>query len=167
LSLQDATWRLAGAAVFAHEGRPCLLNYDITCDATWKTQTGSVTGWVGGARVAISIARDDAGLWRLNGKECPEVAGCSDIDLNFSPATNLLPIRRLGLFVGQAADVRAAWLRFPEFTLEPLDQVYRRASESVYRYEALGGVFIANLSVNAAGYVTHYPDLWVADTGSE
>lgn len=36
----------------------------------------------------------------LNGVDCPAVAGCTDIDLGFSPSTNLLPIRRLSLEVG-------------------------------------------------------------------
>jgi hypothetical protein len=41
----------------------------------------------------------------------------------FSPSTNLLPIRRLNLGVGQAAKVQAAWLRFLGFTLESLPPV--------------------------------------------
>lgn len=40
------------------------------------------------------------------------MAECVDIDLNFSPSTNLLPIRRFDLSVGASAIVRAAWLRF-------------------------------------------------------
>ena len=69
---------------------------------------------------------------------CPAVAGCVDLDLNFSPSTNLLPIRRLNLSVGQEAAVRAAWLRFPSFILEPLEQLYRRVDATTYRYESAG-----------------------------
>jgi hypothetical protein len=121
-----------------------------------------VTGWVGAASVRVNVARDSAGRWLLNGEECPAVAGCVDLDLNFSPVTNLLPIRRLGLAVGQSADVQAAWLRFPEFTLEPLPQVYRRTGETSYRYESADGAFVAALTVNAAGLVTRYPGFWEA-----
>lgn len=32
----------------------------------------------------------------------------ADLDLNFSPSTNLIPLRRLGLAVGAEAPVRAA-----------------------------------------------------------
>src|SRR5438132_1248052 len=80
--------------------------------------------------------------WRLNGTECPAVAGCIDVDLNWSPSTNLLPICRLGLAPGQEAGVRAAWLRFPSFTLEPLEQRYRRLDAATYRYESGGGAFV-------------------------
>jgi len=62
--------------------------------------------------------------------------------------------------VGARLSVRAAWLRFPELTLEPLDQIYERVSESQYRYESGGGSFVAMLEMNAAGLVTHYPGLW-------
>jgi len=102
----------------------------------------------------------------MNGKECPEVAGCIDLDLNFSPSTNLLPIRRLNLAVGQEAVVRAAWLRFPGFTLEPLEQLYRRVDATTYRYESAGGRFVANLQVNAEGFVTYYPKFWQAESGT-
>ena len=50
-------------------------------------------------------------------------SGCIDLDLSFSPATNLLAIRRLALPVNEIAEVRSAWLTFPDLDLEPLDQV--------------------------------------------
>jgi hypothetical protein len=85
-----------------------------------------------------------------------------DLDLNFSPSTNLLPIRRLRLDVGQEAAVRAAWLRFPGFTLEPLEQRYRRTADDAYRYESAGGAFVRDLTVNDEGFVVRYPGLWEA-----
>ena len=93
--------------------------------------------------------------------------GCTDIDLNFSPSTNLLPIRRLGLAVGEASDVKAAWLRFPSFRLEPLAQQYRRLDELTYRYESAGGQFVAELKVDPSGFVVDYPGLWQAEAVSE
>jgi hypothetical protein len=163
LAFRDPEWRLEGSAVFAHEGRACRLDYLVVCDASWQTISGKVAGWVGEEEVEIEIDADAARGWRLNGKECPEAAGCTDLDLNFSPSTNLLPIRRLGLDVGQEAEVRAAWLRFPSFRLEPLAQTYRRAGVATYVYESAGGSFVAELSVNEAGFVTLYPNFWQAE----
>jgi hypothetical protein len=113
--------------------------------------------------VHVDLVVDREHRWRLNGIERPVVTGCIDLDLNFSPSTNLLPIRRLNLAVGQAAEVRAAWLRFPNFELEPLSQVYRRIDESTYRYESGGGRFVADLAVNSVGFVTNYPAIWQAE----
>lgn len=94
------------------------------------------------------------------------MAGCIDLDLNFSPSTNLLPIRRLGLAIGQEAVARAAWLRFPSFTLEPLEHLYRRIDATTYRYESAGGRFVTELQVNAAGFVTYYPNFWQVEVAA-
>jgi uncharacterized protein len=92
--------------------------------------------------------------------------GCDDIDLGFSPATNLLPIRRLELAVGAKAAVRAAWIRFPELTIEVLDQVYTRLAEDRYLYESAGGSFRRELIVDDIGFVIDYPDVWTAQARS-
>lgn len=153
---------LSGTAVFLHERHPCRLDYLVVCDANWRTLSGKVSGWVGGREIEVECSVE-SGRWRLNGAKCPQVEGCIDLDLNFSPSTNLLPIRRLNLAVGQEAPVRAAWLRFPSFALEPLEQVYRRLDEKTYRYESAGGSFVRELAVDAAGFVTLYPGLWEAE----
>lgn len=156
--------RMEGTAVFAHEAQPCRLDYQIQCDAAWHTRHVAANGWVGNQPVAVDIVVDGAGNWLLNGEEIGVVHGCIDIDLNFSPVTNLLPIRRHRLAVGEEAAVTAAWLRFPSFALEPLDQIYRRTDERHYHYASAGGSFTAELTVNAQGFVTHYPGLWqIAD----
>ena len=157
---RGGTWHLEGTAVFADGGRPCRLDYGVRCDGQWRSLSGSVSGWVGDENVDVRWEADGAGRWRLNGEECPAVRGCTDVDLNFSPSTNLLPIRRLGLDVGEEAAVRAAWLRFPSFAFETLEQVYRRTGEGTYRYESNGGSFVRELRVNEAGFVTLYPELW-------
>ena len=160
LSAQDDFWQLAGTANFIYNGQPCRLDYRIVCDQSWQTRSGRVNGWVGSETIAVDISIDVVGRWWLNETENPAVEGCLDLDLNFSPSTNLLPIRRLDLAVGQEAAVRAAWLRFPSFTLEPLEQTYHRLAEATYRYESAGGKFVRDLPVNAAGFVTTYPDFW-------
>jgi hypothetical protein len=139
------------------------LDYQVMCDSQWQTKSGKVTGWIGDQAVAIEVTVDHARGWWLNGTQYPEVAGCIDLDLNFSPSTNLLPVRRLNLELGQESPVRAAWLRFPELTLEPLEQLYRRVGAGTYHYESAGGSFVAELVVDAAGFVTRYPGLWEAE----
>ena len=153
--------------MFSYEQRSCRLDYQITCDAAWHTLFVRVAGWLGTSVVDIQIKTDPAGHWWLNEVEQPEVRDCIDIDLNFSPSTNLLPIRRLGLAVGEEAQIQAAWLRFPSFNLELLPQRYRRLNENTYRYESAGGQFVAELKVNGSGFVTNYPGIWQAEFGSE
>ena len=159
-------WHLSGTALFTHEQQPCRLDYLVVCGSAWQTLSGRVTGWVGDRRIETEVTVDSARQWRLNGTARPEVEGCIDLDLNFSPSTNLLPIRRLGLGMGQEATVRAAWLRFPSFALEPLEQNYRRLAPATYRYESAGGRFVAELQVNVAGLVTLYPGVWQVEAPS-
>jgi uncharacterized protein len=164
LSCKEPGWHLTGTALFLHERQPCRLDYRVICDSEWRTLSGRVTGWVGDQLIHVDLSVDGARVWRLNGTECPNVSGCVDLDLNFSPSTNLLPIRRLNLAIGQAAEVKAAWLRFPSFTLEPLPQTYRRLGAATYQYVSGGGEFVRELSVNAAGFVTAYPDFFALET---
>ncbi len=163
---QDSQWNLGGTAVFSHEEQPCRLDYQIVCDIAWRTFSAKVEGWVGETLIDIQIKTDASGSWWLNEVEQPEVMGCIDVDLNFSPSTNLLPIRRLGLAVGESAEVKAAWLRFPSFKLELLLQKYQRLDETTYRYESAGGQFVADLKVNRSGFVIDYPGIGQAEANS-
>lgn len=163
LSREQDGWRLRGTALLAMNQVPCSLDYAIEIDDAWRTRRASVSGWVGNARIDRKISVGLDGRWTLDGAEAREVRTCLDIDLAFSPSTNLLPIRRLDLQVGQATPVRAAWLRFPEFDLQPLDQIYRRVDAETVRYESNGGQFVRDLRVNKAGMVVRYPDFWEAE----
>ncbi|HEY3131367.1 MAG TPA: putative glycolipid-binding domain-containing protein [Acidobacteriota bacterium] len=160
LMQREGNWHLNGVAVFLHEGKSCCLSYRIVCDSDWRTRSVEVTGWVGHSQVQVQAKVEPAGVWNVNGEVAPHVAGCTDIDLNFSPSTNLLPIRRLRLAIGEEKEVVAAWLRFPSFNIEPLRQSYRRLSQDSYRYQSGGGRFEAELKVNSYGFVTLYPEVW-------
>lgn len=158
LALSESSARLSGTAVFRHDGQPCRLDYAVECTVDGLTQTVDIRGWVGARSIDVKLAVDDASRWRMNGELVPTVEGCLDVDLNFSPSTNLLPIRRLRLAAGEQANVRAAWLRFPSFALEPLDQMYSRVAEDTYRYSS--GSFTRELTVDEVGFVLTYPGYW-------
>lgn len=162
---REGNWHLHGVAIFLHEGKPCCLNYRILCDLGWRTRSVEVTGWVSENQVRVQAQVEPTGGWTVNGAAAPAIAGCTDIDLNFSPSTNLLPIRRLGLAIGEENAVLAAWLRFPSFHIEPLQQSYRRLSQDSYRYQSAGGKFETELKVNGHGFVTLYPAFWQLEEG--
>lgn len=166
LEPRGAGWRLQGTAVVAYAGLPCALAYTVELDDAWRTRVGSVEGWVGEQAIAVRLEADGTGHWWHDGIECPAVAGCLDVDYGFSPATNVLPVRRLAPARGAVVPVRAAWLRFPELTLEPLAQTYQRVGEHAYIYESAGGAFRAALDVDQQGMVVRYGDFWRAEPGS-
>ena len=135
----------------------------VICDSTWRTSWAQVRGRVGDHGVDLTVSVDAQRSWYVNKAECPSIKGCIDIDLGFSPSTNLLPIRRLSLAVGDQAEVAAAWLPFPSLEVQLLSQVYRRQGETTYRYESGGGAFVTMIEVNATGFITSYPGLWQAE----
>jgi uncharacterized protein len=146
---------LAMAGTEAAEAR-----YEIFCDSSFSTKAAQVWLRTQGGERTLEINVDN-GRWHENGRESPRVRGALDIDLGWSPCTNTLPIRRLGLKLGQSSgEVIAAWVRFPELVLEPLPQEYFRISESRYRYSSRGGAFTAELLVDEHGMVMNYERFW-------
>lgn len=155
----DHGWRLEGAAVFNDGGRPVLLAYEVDCDSKWRTSRARVRGHAGGVAVVADIAASD-GVWRLDGAIIAGVGGCVDLDLGFTPATNLLSIRRLALVEGDAVNVRAAWYDAGATGLRPIEQRYERRSYSAYWYESPAFEYAAELEVLPTGFVRRYPRLW-------
>jgi hypothetical protein len=160
LSQTQDGWELSGAASFQYRDAPCLLDYTVRCDATWNSRSVSVHGVVGSEVVHHELRVTPTGRWIQNDVEVPELDGCIDVDLNFTPSTNTLPIRRLSLPIGGSAKIRAAWLRFPDFTLQSLVQTYTRKTADRYGYRA--ATFESEISFDSAGLVRDYPPAWQA-----
>ena len=163
LVFHEPFWQLSGMAVFAHDDQACRLEYAVVCDGSWQTRHAWVVGWIGLRHVRVDLLVTADRRWHLDGRAQPELGGCLDIDLAFSPSTNMLPIRRLALQQGQAGAARAAWLAFPAFQLEVLDQTYRRTGNATYRYETNGSP-PTELEVDADGFVLRYPGRWELET---
>ena len=157
---------LRGMAVFQENSEPTALHYTVRCDDRWVTTEATVDGWRGARAVHLRFIRSRDGTWTLNGNACPGVAGWEDLDFNFTPATNLLPLRRLDMAVGEKAVVHSAWLEWPSAVLAPLTQRYSRRSDTAYDYEAdlpSGEKFVAVLRVQPRGWVLDYGELWQAE----
>ena len=134
--------------------------YEIVCDRSFRTRRANVSVRDATGERTLQIATE-SGRWYENGRENRTVAGALDIDLGWSPSTNTLPIKRLQLEIGQTSgEFMAAWVRFPELTLQPLSQEYVRLAERQYRYSSRGGAFTANLLVDDEDLVLDYEGFW-------
>ena len=107
----------------------------------------------------LSLNVENRGVWRSSGQELREIQGCDDVDLAVTPATNTLAIRRLSLQAGSSESIIAAWVKFPELTVQPLSQRYTRLAQNTYRYASNTG-FSAEIVVDDLGLVTSYPGGW-------
>ena len=155
-------WRLHGSASFGTGRDAATLAYDVVCDPEWRTLRAAVQGSVGSRTLAMAVRRSAAGEWHVDDRPAAELSGLVDLDLGFTPATNLFPLRRLALRPGQAAEAAAAWLDDESWQLRRLPQRYERRSEHEYWYESPATGYAALLTVTADGFVSDYPGLWTA-----
>ncbi|HEY9620255.1 MAG TPA: putative glycolipid-binding domain-containing protein [Crinalium sp.] len=153
-------WQLSGTAIFLFDQKPCLLSYEVNTDSNWKTCTANISGYVGKSIIALAIARTPNNHWSINDIELQEAADCVDLDLGFTPATNLIAIRRLSLAIGARSQANAAWLDFPDFTLKSLEQYYHRISHDRYEYSAPSVGYADVLEIDDYGAIARYPQLW-------
>ncbi|SDQ55275.1 putative glycolipid-binding domain-containing protein [Microbacterium sp. cf332] len=106
------------------------------------------------------------GTWTVDGSPRPELAAAVDIDITATPATNALPIRRLGLSVGQCADIEVAWVQVPGLEVVLGRQRYTRVGPRAYCYESRDDDFRRTVTVDDDGFVLSYPGLFERVTGS-
>ena len=161
-------WNVTGVAEFSVAEERAEIHYLISCGFDFRTDSASLHGSLGQRAVTFEIERTKNGDgWSLNGSLVSGLEGCIDVDLGFTPATNLLPIRRLALREGDHASAPAAWLDVTRGSLHMLPQVYERRSAFTYWYEAPSVGYCALLEVSASGFVLDYPGLWRAEQCSE
>jgi hypothetical protein len=148
---------VADGAVVALDGRPTRLAYQIVCDPNWATRMLSLAPH---DEPDLILVRRDGDRWYDGaGVERAELRGCIDVDIALTPFTNTLPIRRLDLPVGHSADLRMVYVQLEHgLSVSASDQRYTRLGPNTYRYSS--GSFTTDLTVDADGLVTDYPDLW-------
>ncbi len=161
LSETASGWQLHGLTVAPIGDDPAHIDFVVTTDRNWVTTTTSIS--IHGPRNATYEIRSAGGSWTVNGEERPDLDGCVDIDLGWTPATNILPVRRLQLDVGATATTTAAWFKFPDLVIENSEQRYTRTSDLLWRYES--GPYDFDITVDMNGLVTKYgDDLWQSAT---
>lgn len=136
ISVRDGGLSLVGTVLGAEGGIPVRIEYRMLADAAGATTAVHVRDLRGFLQRTLTLERDAKGSWTVNGTVDRGLKGCTDVDLGCSPSSNTLPIRRLQLGIGRSRTIRAAWVRFPELTVEKAVQTYQRLDEFTYRYAA-------------------------------
>jgi len=153
-------WIFRGTILTLASDAAAEARYEIACDSLFQTRRVNIYLRDSSSERSLKIDTQN-GHWFEDGRENQTVKGAVDIDLGWSPSTNTLPIRRLKLKVGEASGgFIAAWVRFPELTLQPLQQEYTRVAHRQYRYSSRGGAFEANLLVDDNDLVLDYEGFW-------
>src|SRR5262249_14814578 len=104
-------YHLDGYVTAVEEGESWSLRYTLVLDSNWVTRSAHIVGRSALGETEIQFENDGAGSWRIDGKPTTQLRGCIDVDLEASASTNALPVNRLGLKVGRAADAPAVYAR--------------------------------------------------------
>jgi uncharacterized protein len=131
--------------------------YRLTCDAGWHFRGLIIDVASAGDERTLTLT-SEGGAWLANGISRPDLLGCIDIDINCTPLTNTLPIRRLDWSGGATQDIDVAYVSVPELDVRKVRQRYTRLSGTRFRYES--GSFRRDLSLDESGFVLDYPGLW-------
>jgi hypothetical protein len=149
--------RLSGTVLTAEFGTPLEVRYLVEAGPDGRTRRVELE--LDGGAVRRVLVADGAGRWRWEGgPELAEVAGALDVDLTVTPATNTLPIRRLAGSGLDQADLRMAWVQFPDLSVVPSTQRYERLAADRWRFST--GDFTAELLVDPDGLVLDYGGLF-------
>jgi len=119
-------------------------------------------------RSEVTLARDDAGRWTVNGEPRPELDGCVDVDFESSAVTNTLPVHRLDFIAGVGVDVPAAFVRAEDLRVERLEQRYTLIDAGpdlmVFHYESPTFEFTCDLRYDSSGLVLEYPGIAIRES---
>ena len=157
--------RIEGTTAALEDAVAWVVTYLVQLDASWATRSARITARTAAGPRETFLESDGAGHWLVDGNAAPHLDGCMDVDLESSAMTNALPVHRLNLRVGEAADAPAAYVRAPGLTAERLEQVYRRIADQDarqrYEYSAPAFGFTSRLRYDDSGLVTDYPGIAV------
>jgi uncharacterized protein len=158
-------WRLEGHATAVEDGEAWSIRYAVSVDDRWRTRSASISVRSAVGDGEVHLEADGTGGWRVDGVPAPELDGCLDVDLEASACTNALPVRRLGLAVGEASEAPAAYVRALGLGVQRLEQRYARLADdggcARYDYAAPAFDFEAILVYDEASLVVDYPGIAV------
>jgi uncharacterized protein len=96
-------WENEGWTISGIVGRE-RVQYAIRTSATWRVRQFLLFRDL--EEPDLWLATDGTGRWgEMNGAHRPELDGCYDVHLECTPLTSILPIRRLQLHEGDAAEL--------------------------------------------------------------
>lgn len=140
------------------------LRYTVTTDRRFQVTEAVITAR-NGSRIALAA---EEAVWRDadTGHALPELEGCIDIDLQATPFTNTLPIRRLHMRADDHADIVVVYIDHATLSPRTFAQHYTcvrpyQTGDGCYRYTS--ATFEAELRVDRDGLVHDYPPFWTRE----
>src|SRR5918996_1835233 len=155
---------------------PAPYRVDYRLDAPdFVTRELELTATGEGWRRHLLLRHDGSGAWQAEvddegkvpggtwGGSLPDLSEARDIDIEFSPLTNTMPILRHGFQRDGSGDFLMAFVTMPSLRVETSPQRYehvrRTAKGSVVRFISTDTDFTADLELDSNGLLAFYPRL--------
>jgi hypothetical protein len=153
---------LEGALVGTRHGHYGAY-YFVRTDGLLRTREVRVD-YVAGPRMHVRV--DENGDWfdLIENRAIASLAGCHDVDIGVTPATNTLAIKRLNLQANTSQDIVVAYVPLlaqvdGKFLPRPARQRYTCLRlDQRYLYEGIFRGFAAELELDEHGLVLDYPE---------
>ncbi len=145
-----------------HDGQIVRGGYTLVVDKAFRTlEIRIMAEQEPGSMAALHLLANGEGVWTdADERRIPSLDGVIDVDIQWSPLTNTLPVRRLDLQPGEERDISVAYIALPSLELKRAEQRYTRIDASTVRYTSQGGEFTADIAVDEDGVVLQYPELF-------
>jgi hypothetical protein len=151
--------------VRVHDGSVRRGGYTLICDKAWRTlELRIMAEQAPGQMVARHLLATGEGQWSdADGRPLPELEGCIDVDIAWTPLTNTLPVKRLDLRPAEEQRIRVVYLPLPEVEPRVMEQRYTGLADGRVRYTSLASGFERELDLDREGFVLDYPGLFRRD----
>jgi uncharacterized protein len=148
--------------VRVHEGAVKRGGYTLIVDKAWNTlELRIMVEGAPGEMMAQHVLASGDGRWTdANERHIPSLDGVRDVDIQWSPLTNTLPVNRLRMSPGDEHDITVAYFSLPDLGIKPVRQHYTSAGNGIVRYASETRDFERDLTVDDQGFVLEYPDLF-------
>jgi uncharacterized protein len=174
VELGDDGLRAIGTQIGA-DPVPFRVDYRLEAPENFVTKELELTAAAEGWRRHLLLRHDGSGGWSAEVEDdgdvpggpwdgsLPDLSSAQDIDIQNSPLTNTMPIRRHGFQDGGSGEFVMAFVLTPTLRVEASRQGYEHLRQgdggAVVRYLSLGSDFQADLELDREGLLVFYPRL--------
>lgn len=124
-----------------HNGQVLRGGYTLVTDKEWRTlelrlmmesRPGSMEG--------VHLLTEGDGKWMdANEQPIPELDGCLDVDIQWTPLTHSLPINRLQTSVGDSREVDIVSILLPAMSIHRSTYLYAHVDDARFTVEGKPG----------------------------
>lgn len=142
------------------EHKAVYVDYVLTLNTDWTMREVEISFTVGTEQHSYHYIRHETGQWTdAEGTWLRRFDQCRFVDISLTPFTNTLALKVID-FKGSTEQTDVLYFDILHNNVRNDVQRYTKLNETTYLFENNGGNFSAEITVDANGFVTHYPNLF-------